>query len=74
MAKTGRPKAQRVVSDEERGELLRSTRRAHVDRHVAFRARLVFLTPLPALQKPNLIENEGMEDEALGHIGRIQWA
>lgn len=41
MAKTGRPKAELVVSDEERGELLRLTRRAHVDRHVAFRARLV---------------------------------
>jgi transposase/transposase-like protein len=41
MAKTGRPKAELVVTDEERGELLRLTRRAHVDRHVAFRARLV---------------------------------
>lgn len=41
MAKTGRPKIELVVSDDERAELLRLTRRAHVNRHVAFRARLV---------------------------------
>ncbi len=41
MAKTGRPKVELVVSDDERAELLRLTRRAHVNRHVAFRARLV---------------------------------
>lgn len=41
MAKTGRPKVQLVVSDDERAELLRLTKRAHVNRHVAFRARLV---------------------------------
>jgi transposase len=41
MAKTGRPKAELVVSDDERAELQRLTRRAQVNRHVAFRARLV---------------------------------
>lgn len=41
MAKAGRPKAELVVTDEERGELMRLTKRAHVNRHVAFRARLV---------------------------------
>src|SRR3990170_3769554 len=41
MAKTGRPKVELMLSDDERGELLRMTRRAHVNRHVAFRARLV---------------------------------
>src|SRR6266540_417209 len=41
MAKVGRPKVELNVSDEERAELLRLTRRAHVNRHVAFRARLV---------------------------------
>ncbi|MCC6847491.1 MAG: IS630 family transposase [Deltaproteobacteria bacterium] len=41
MANIGRPKVALVVSDEERGELQRLTRRAHVNRAVAFRARLV---------------------------------
>ena len=41
MAKTGRPKVELVVSDVERAELLRVTKRAHVSRHLAFRARLV---------------------------------
>src|SRR3954467_9543743 len=41
MAKTGRPKVELVLSEDERAELLRLTRRAHVNRHVAFRARLV---------------------------------
>jgi transposase len=41
MARTGRPKVELVVSDDERAELERLTRRAHVSRHVAFRARLV---------------------------------
>ena len=41
MAKTGRPKVALEVSDDERAELLRLTKRAHVNRHVAFRARLV---------------------------------
>lgn len=41
MAKSGRPKAELVVSDVERVELLRLTKRAHVNRHLAFRARIV---------------------------------
>lgn len=41
MAKIGRPKVELVVSEEERSELQRLTRRAHVNRPVAFRARLV---------------------------------
>jgi transposase len=41
MASIGRPKVELVVSDEERSELQRLTRRAHVNRAVAFRARLV---------------------------------
>src|SRR5271170_2962639 len=41
MTRTGRPKAELVVSDDERAELRRLTKRAHVNRHVAFRARLV---------------------------------
>jgi transposase len=39
--KTGRPKALLVISDDERVELVRLTKRARVDRHVAFRARIV---------------------------------
>lgn len=41
MAKTGRPKVELVLSEDERAELQRLTRRAHVNRHVAFRTRLV---------------------------------
>ena len=41
MAITGRPKAELVLSDEERGELVRLTNRARVNRAVAFRAKLV---------------------------------
>ena len=41
MAKTGRPKVELVVSEVERAELVRVTRRAHVNRQLAFRARLV---------------------------------
>lgn len=41
MARIGRPKPELVLSDVERAELLRLTRRAHVNRHLAFRARLV---------------------------------
>jgi transposase len=41
MAKTGRPKADLVVSEVERAELVRLRRRAHVNRPLAFRARLV---------------------------------
>jgi transposase/transposase-like protein len=41
MPRTGRPKVELVVTDEERAELRRLTKRAHVNRHVAFRARLV---------------------------------
>lgn len=41
MANIGRPKVALVVSEEERDELQRLTRRAHVNRAVAFRARLV---------------------------------
>lgn len=41
MASIGRPKVALVVSEEERDELQRLTRRAHVNRAVAFRARLV---------------------------------
>ncbi len=39
--RTGRPKAALVISDEERVELVRLTKRARVERHVAFRARIV---------------------------------
>jgi transposase len=41
MPRTGRPKVELVVSDDEHAELRRLTKRAHVNRHVAFRARLV---------------------------------
>jgi transposase len=41
MKPTGRPKAPLVLSDDERDELVRFTRRAHVNRHLAFRAKLV---------------------------------
>src|SRR6266851_3919865 len=41
MAKIGRPKAALVVTDAERTELVRLTKRAHVNRALAFRARLV---------------------------------
>jgi type III secretion system YscJ/HrcJ family lipoprotein len=41
MARTGRPKSELVVSEDERAELVRLTRRAQVNRQVAFRARVV---------------------------------
>ena len=41
MARMGRPKAALVVTDDERAELIRLTKRTRVNRAVAFRARLV---------------------------------
>ena len=41
MTRMGRPKAALVLSDEERAELMRLTKRTRVNRGVAFRARLV---------------------------------
>ena len=41
MPRTGRPKAPLIISDEEREELVRLTRRSRVNRNVAFRARIV---------------------------------
>jgi transposase len=41
MSTIGRPKAALLVTDSERRELMRLTKRAHVNRAVAFRARLV---------------------------------
>ena len=41
MAKIGRPKAEVVITESERTELSRLTKRAHVNRAVAFRARVV---------------------------------
>jgi transposase len=41
MAKIGRPKAEIVVTESERTELIRLTKRARVNRTVAFRARVV---------------------------------
>jgi transposase len=41
MSTIGRPKAALLVTDCERSELMRLTKRAHVNRSVAFRARLV---------------------------------
>src|SRR5258708_6103874 len=41
MKSTGRPKAPLVLSSEERDELVRLTKRVRVNRHIAFRARLV---------------------------------
>jgi len=41
MAITGRPKAELVVTDDERGELQRLTKRVRANRDLAFRARIV---------------------------------
>lgn len=41
MAKIGRPRAEVVITDSQRAELMRLTKRAHVNRAVAFRARVV---------------------------------
>ena len=41
MAKIGRPRAEVVVTDDERAALVRLTKRARVNRAVAFRARIV---------------------------------
>src|SRR3982074_1049157 len=41
MAKIGRPRTEVVITDSERTELRRLTKRAHVNRAVAFRARVV---------------------------------
>jgi transposase len=52
MATIGRPKAALVVTDVERTELMRLTKRAHVNRALAFRARLVLAC---ADQVPNTV-------------------
>jgi transposase len=41
MPRTGRPKASLIISDDERDELLRLTKRARTNRNVAFRAKVV---------------------------------
>jgi transposase len=41
MARLGRPKAELVVTDVERAELMRLTKRARVNRDLAFRAKLI---------------------------------
>src|SRR5919106_3550589 len=41
MAKIGRPRAEVVLTERERAELIRLTKRARVNRAVAFRARIV---------------------------------
>src|SRR6266540_1809454 len=41
MAKMGRPRAEVVMTDEERADLIRLSQRARVNRAVAFRARIV---------------------------------
>lgn len=41
MARTGRPKAPLILSEEERAELVRLTRRGRVNRSIAFRAKIV---------------------------------
>jgi hypothetical protein len=41
MSQIGRPRAEAVVSDEERAALVGLTKRARVNRAVAFRARIV---------------------------------
>src|SRR5438132_2651566 len=41
MARTGRPKAELVVTEDERAELVRLTKRVRTSRDLAFRARLV---------------------------------
>jgi transposase len=41
MARTGRPKAELVLTDEERAELVRLTRRSRTNYNIAFRARIV---------------------------------
>jgi hypothetical protein len=41
MARTGRPKAELIVSDEEREELERLARRSRTNRSVALRAKII---------------------------------
>lgn len=41
MAKIGRPRAEVVLTERERAELIRLTKRARVNRAIAFRARMV---------------------------------
>jgi transposase/transposase-like protein len=41
MARTGRPKAELVITEDERAELVRLTKRTRTNRDLAFRARLV---------------------------------
>ena len=41
MAKLGRPRAEVVITDSEQAELIRLTKRARVNRAIAFRARIV---------------------------------
>lgn len=41
MPRTGRPKTPLIISDDERQELVRLTKRARVNRNVAFRAKIV---------------------------------
>jgi transposase-like protein len=42
MAKIGRPRAEVVIADTERADLIRLTKRARVNRAIAFRARIVW--------------------------------
>jgi transposase len=48
MRSIGRPKPALVITDSERAELMRLTKRAHVNRALAFRARLVLACAEPA--------------------------
>jgi len=41
MARIGRPRADVVITESERAELIRLTKRARVNRALAFRARMV---------------------------------
>ena len=41
MARIGRPRAEVVITESERAELIRLTHRARVNRAIAFRARIV---------------------------------
>ena len=41
MARIGRPRAEVVIIESERAELIRLTKRARVNRAIAFRARIV---------------------------------
>ena len=57
MARTGRPKSPLTISDEERQELVLLTKRARVNRSLAFRAKIVLACGIPGYRAIRWIDS-----------------